>query len=374
MNSIILYEYGSLKLIREFELSNDVLSQLQNTVYGNPGGIRYLHQDVDKKIRKINNLSFGTLRKNNQLYLIIGVCERITYFKEVPCGTFYLRYVTVNTAFAKKAGTSKTLKEKKVEARSSSLLKKAMEKISEIFNYVALPDEFDKTKRLYFAYIEEENYRSLEFTEFFFEKIRDFSVIPYSRLLPRKNKNVSLLNEYEIKEIIGLLKNQYRNYTLFSFDNLNFQEDYYVLKKNNEIIAGVKANIVKWKIVNLPGLTGKLIIYLIPFLPLFSRLIKRKIFRFLAFEALYYKEGMEQYIPILMESVCGIKKVYAGLLYADMESPLYHVIKNIKKPGILNKMFGETSGKIVARFIGFNDKEKEVFKSNPAYISGFDIG
>ena len=52
----------------------------------------------------------------------------------------------------------------------------------------------------------------------------------------------------------------YTDFDFFSDVHLFDNDDYYILKKGDEIIAGIQANPVHWKIKSLPGASGKFLV------------------------------------------------------------------------------------------------------------------
>jgi hypothetical protein len=246
-----------------------------------------------------------------------------------------------------------------------------MKKHAETFTSTLQDSNICSDKKLYYAYVEDSNFRSLDFTDFFFEKIRNFSVIPFSRIIPKKDPRVHLVNNEQ--EFLHIISDCYQHYTFFSPNESSNHYSCYVLIENNEVVAGLKAGIANWKIEQIPGFAMKLLLKIIPRLPYLKRVIQPGLFRFLTIDTLICKKDREEVLPNLFESVCAIKKVYSAMIYTDSDTETYRQLKTLKKMGLLNRFLREAKGVILARFVNFSSEEKKEFYENPVYISGFDL-
>lgn len=83
--------------------------------------------------------------------------------------------------------------------------------------------------------------------------------------------------------------------------------------KNGDIIAGVQANRVNWKVRGMPGFLGKYLLSLILWLPFIKRYFNED-FTFTSLEAIFYKEGFEKELDKLFESVLAINQAHTALL------------------------------------------------------------
>lgn len=370
MYSTPLIKYGKIVLSHETEPAKDVEELISNTILGSPEGIRYQLLDSANKIFKIKPLHFFPLRKDGKLLYVMALAERITRFNSCRYITYYVRYVTFDESLStvtKKANVNSTAKKR----IGNSFLKEAMKKHAESFSLTLQDTKVSSDKKLYYAYVEDSNYRSLDFTDFFFEKIRNFSVIPFSRITPKKDSRVHLVNNEN--EFLNMISEFYQHYTFFSPDESRNDISYYVLVENNEIVAGLKAGIANWKIEQIPGFSMKLLLKIIPRIPFLKRIIQPGLFRFLTIDTVICTKDREEEIPTLIESVCALKKVYSAMIYTDSDTEIYRQIKSLKNMGLINRFFKEAKGAILARFVNFSNDEMKEFYKNPVYISGFDL-
>lgn len=366
MNPLI--QYRSLTITHEQTALPDVKDAIGSTILGNPGGLQYRQLDALRKIGEIKPLHFFPLRKDGELILVLALAERITKHSGVSYLTNYVRYVSFNPSYSVKAAQNHGL-----QRIGNSMIKEAMKNHSETFPFSLqhLADAGDK--RLFYAYVEESNIRSLNFTEFFFEKIRKFTVTPYSNFFPSHDRRVSQLTSGDLEELISLLRHHFKDHSFFFLDKDRLLSDYYVLKDKGRIVAGVNARKTGWKIIKVPGKAGWVVLNLLPYLPVFSRALKPSAFEFLTFDTLYCGPGSEHLLPALFSSVCKLKKNYAAMIYMDTEDVVYRQVHSAGNLGLINKMFGDFSGVIMARFVNFSEEEKQVFCKSPVFISGYDL-
>jgi hypothetical protein len=206
-----------------------------------------------------------------------------------------------------------------------------------------------------------------------YEYIRSFLTVAFSRFSPRSDSRVTKLRVEERSEMELLLKEYYFNYSFFSTDFSFYGDRYYILKNGNDIIAGVSAIPSVYKVYDIPGVWGWVIMKVLPKTPYFRRLFHPGEFRYIIFDAIYCKKGNENLLGKLFESVCAAEGFNTGLTWLDDHSLLYDKLRTVVKMGALNRMLNAKPGLVYSRFINLSDNEKEYFYNAPAYISGFDF-
>jgi hypothetical protein len=111
----------------------------------------------------------------------------------------------------------------------------------------------------------------------------------------------------------------------------------------------------------------------LPKVPYFRKLFSPDEFKFLVFDAIYFKKGREDVLPDLFESVCAVEGFNTGLMWLDDRSTLYDKIRSGRRMGALNRMLNAKPGLVFTKFVNFPDEAKDIFYDVPAYISGFDF-
>jgi hypothetical protein len=357
---------SSITMTFENEASEELVELLGNTVYGTPGGILYRHLGTGDKIRSHRNLTFLNVRRNNHVIATAGFCRRIVKDQDSEHLSYYIRYLCIHQNFRSSTGK----KNPEIKKRSNN---------SFVSRILGMIDQFGKEsestvdKRFFYAFIEEANHRSRELSERMgYEIIRSYNTILFSCFFPRKNNSVSRINKDEKPVVRKMIREYYKNHSLYFEDHLFFDDNYYLLKKNGEIIAGVQANPAEWEFHEIPGISGFMMLKVFPWIPVLSRLFNKRM-KFMAFESVFVKAGFEKELSTLFESVCAENKVNMGILWLDDKGEHYRKINALKNFGLLKKLKKGAPVNILVRFDGYSEEEKAVFKNKPVFLSAFDM-
>jgi hypothetical protein len=225
-----------------------------------------------------------------------------------------------------------------------------------------------------YAFIESMNERSKNLVnQAGYEYIRSFLTVAFSRFTPVPDSRVTKLLESEKPKMKDILLDYYRDYSFFAPDYVFYNDKYYVLMEGKEIIAGVCAIPTSYKVYEIPGIWGWVMMKVLPGTPYFRRLFRPGEFRYLVFDAIYCRKGKEALLANLFESACAAEGFNTGLTWLDDRSELYDRLRTDVKMGALNRMLNAKPGLVYTKFINFTEQEKECFYDAPAYISGFDF-
>lgn len=337
---------------------SSVIELLEQTLIGTKGTL-YQLLDTRKKIARLHLPHFIYLERNGKAIGVAAICERTITLNKQDAPSYYIRYF----AFSKKfqGGTTQ-----RIGLSGFHHYFKALFRTSNLN-----PVDPVAEKSLYYAYIDPENVRSLNMNEKFgFQPIGSFITRAFSRVNP-KNKCVERLKVTDQSEILAELNRFYHDFNFFSPVHLFEQNNYFVLRHNGEIICGIQANPVHWRIKSLPGISGKLMLRFSPYLPGIRKLINPKNHHFLATEGLFWKAGYESYISQLLEGVLALSNQHSLLIWVDNKNVLLDTLK--LKWGLIQKIKADNSIKIVAKFNHYTEAEITAIKTKPHYLSGFDM-
>ncbi|RYY19468.1 MAG: hypothetical protein EOO36_05710 [Cytophagaceae bacterium] len=156
------------------------------------------------------------------------------------------------------------------------------------------------------------------------------------------------------------------------FDHLFDQGNYFVLRENGAIIAGAQANPVRWRIVAMPGLSGKVLLRGLPHVPVLRRLLNPAHYAFAALEALCALPGREPALLKLLESVLVHFGYTSALVLLDVNSPLHRYLKNSGQLGLLQALKQPTYTQVLVKLNGLGDKQVKQAPTQPLYASAFD--
>ena len=370
--TIISYKDLDVKLANRAD--ENILALLDHTVLGTKGGMRHQLLNVKDKITAYrDNIRFVSLYKRNKLAGTIGFCYRQIITAGKYFHSSYLRYFSFMPGFQVALNSRGLTTRQRPVSRAETWKDKVMAFFRKP-QMLDFPGYERDEKHVVYAYVESINERSKNFIQQVgFEHIRTFLTVAFSRFKPEKSGSVSKLQANEVEKMKNLLADFFADHS-FYFDEFSFYADkFYVVKEDEEIIAGLSVVPSSFRVVHMPGIWGWIFMKVLPVSPLFKRLFQPEELRFLVFESIYFKKGREKSLEMLMESVCAIEGYNLGLIWLDDRSELYDIVRTKMNMGTLNRMLNAKPGLVYANFINFTDMDKEVFFNRPAYISGFDF-
>ncbi len=314
----------------------------------------YQHVNVREKVSSLANPTFYNLYIRDKLYGTISFSKRKVYNSGHKQHGFYIRYFTFLDQLRSSNQTNR--RGRKSEIR---------EEVHRLMNGEGLGIE---KELLLYAYVDTENIRSKRLIdEFGFQKVGTFHTIPFSRLFPKASQSVEKLDSKDWDNLQTMLKQHYSKHQLFTLDQLQGKGNYFVIRKNGEVVCGVQGVYDQWRVVDLPGYAGKIMMRLIPQLPLIKKLFNPD-YRFVFLEAIYCKPGFEKTMAELFESVLDHYQSNSGIICLDPTSHLYPMIKQIPL-GLTHKIMGEKEIEIVMK----TSTNNLVEQNSPFFISGYDV-
>jgi len=364
--------YKRLEVKHIEKADEDILALLENTIQGSEGGIRYSVQNIREWMKYYGKgLSFIALYKRNSLAGAIGLCQRKTLNCGSEINTTFLRYLAVRSSF------QVTRKPDWHSKHRSNIEESFKQKLFSIFSnpsHASDGSEDSSETCLTYAYVESRNKRSINFIQQAgYEYTRSFLTVAFSRFNPSIRPDVRKLVPEEEDAMAKLLCEQYRNYCFYTGEFSFFNHGYYVMRKNNEIVAGVCVIPTFYRIVSVPGIMGWIMMNLLPVTPYFRRLYKPGEFRFLVLSSIYCRKGNEHLLPDLFEAACANEGHHIGLIWLDDHSWLYESLRKTRRMGAMNRLLKSKVGHVYASFTNINIDERKKFYEFPAYISGFDF-
>lgn len=361
--------------VRLSDYANDgILDILNHAVQGSEGGLRFSLQNIAPRIAAYKDqIRFVSIYKKNHITGTVGSCFRISGQGNLQYPTSYLRYLAFQSTFQSDLTWRKQRNALIKHEKDDSFKQKTLEIFSKP-HLLDLKNVSEGDKHVMYAFVESMNERSKNLVnQAGYEYIRSFLTVAFSRFSPKTDKRVTKLKDEEKQVMESLLLEYYRDYSFFSTDHSFFDDRYYVLKEGDEIIAGVCAIPSVYKVYDVPGIWGWVMMSVLPKTPYFRRLFRPGEFRYLVFDAIYCKPGRENLLAHLFESACAVEGFHTGLIWLDDRSLLYDKIRTGVKMGALNRMLNAKPGLVYTRFLNFSEPEKEPFYNAPAYISGFDF-
>jgi len=369
-----IFDYKGLEVRISDHATEGMLDILSHAVQGSEGGLRFSLQNIGPRIAAYKDqIRFVSLYKKNQITGTVGSCYRISGQGKLRYPTSYLRYLAFQSTYQSDLNWRKRSKAVIKPEKDDTFKQKTLEIFSKP-HILDLKDVFEGDKHVMYAFVESMNERSKNLVnQAGYEYIRSFLTVAFSRFSPKPDPRVTKLKEGEKTKMESILLGYYKDYSFFSTDYSFFGDRYYILKEGDEIIAGVSAIPSVYKVYEVPGIWGWVMMRVLPKMPYFRRLFRPGEFRYLVFDAIYCKPGREELLANLFESACAAEGFHTGLTWLDDRSLLFDKIRTHVKMGALNRMLNAKPGLVYSRFLNLTDKEKECFYDAPAYISGFDF-
>jgi hypothetical protein len=369
-----VFNYKGLEVKVSDHANEGILDILSHAVQGSEGGLRFSLQNIAPRIAAYKDkIRFVSLYKKNQIMGTVGSCYRISGQGKLRYPTSYLRYLAFQATYQSGSGWRKRRKAVIKPEKDDSFKQKTLEIFSKP-HLLDLKDVSEGDKHIMYAFVESMNERSKNLVhQAGYEYVRSFLTVAFSRFSPKPDQRVSKMSENDKSRMESLLSEYYKDYSFFSTDYSFFGDKYYVLKEGDEIIAGVSAIPSMYKIYDVPGIWGWVMMSILPKMPYFRRLFHPGEFRYLVFDAIYCKEGKEDLLANIFETACALEGFNTGLTWIDDRSELFDKLRSGVKMGALNRMLNAKPGLVYTRFLNLSEYEKEAFYNAPAYISGFDF-
>lgn len=333
---------------------------LNQTTIGTEGTL-YQLKDTAYKIDHLHNPHFFSLERNGNAIANITLCERNICVGKSILPSFYIRYFAFDKRFQ---GTGS-------ESKGQSAFHHYFGALFQTSNLNPIQPLYNKS--IYWAYIDPQNKRSAQMkNQFGFEPIGQLRTTCFSRFYPKKVSNVERLTSKADQAITRqAIQVFYKDYAFFSDIHLFEKDNYYILRKKGEIVAGIQANPTHWEIKRLPGKTGNFLVKHGHKIPLLKKIFNPKNHRFLATEGLFWTKGNELYVKELLEGVLALTGYFSLLIWEDTNSERINELP--LRWGLIQQLKPSSLVDIVAKCIHFNSEEVEQLNQSKKYISGFDV-
>lgn len=339
----------NITITKHNEATPEVYDLIESMVWGSKGP-RFYKIDTDIKIDNSVNPDFLLLYIKEEFAGMCTISHREVYFGKNWLPTYYLQFFAIKPDYQGKA-------------YGNVLIENVRDHYESISTHPVVS----------YAYIEGENVRSDKVAHYIkYKHASRFLTILFGRMFPKKNTFCRQYRPEEKDKLTALLKDYYKDYSFVHFEYAFNADNYWVFEKDGEIIAGVQAHQQQWKFVNLPGLSGKFILKLLPKIPVAKRLFNAKHHQFLCFESHYCKAGHEQDLITLMEHCLAVYEKTSGMTWFDPRSPLFQGLDKLNPWGLLDKIQGKHKANIYAKLHNIPDCSWEDFTNKPFYIAAYD--
>jgi hypothetical protein len=224
-----------------------------------------------------------------------------------------------------------------------------------------------------FAYVEETTEFSLKLSSHIGHSIE--ATIPltlFTRLFPRRDPNVGLLEPEETGDLIKSLETLYSDHELADFATSLRQPECLVYRRNGKIIAAAQTEVLTWRVVSLPGAVGAALQNILPRVPGLNRMLDLQNLRIVRLGNLLVPEGSEPDFFSLIETCLSHHDARIGLILLDERSPVLDRLRGNGRFGMLSRAMNG-SAKLHIDVVGMNDVTIGQLSSRPLLVSPADV-
>lgn len=350
MAKTLLLTDGPFSIWKEQGISREAIDFLDSISWGSDGAV-YEHKNTPEHFKYITNPYLVFITEEDKIMGTAVFCNPQVTVAGKPFNYYYTRYFASSPAIRGK-GVIKRL---------------AIEVMRSI-------RDGEKLKTIFVGFVERGNKSSYKVSETAgYHTIGTIKTTGFSRFFPKRSAQIQQVTSgSEKKEVLELLKDQYSKHALVQFDYLFMHDNYYVIRENNEIVAGCQFHKAHWVINKMPWFMGKIILRVVPRIPLLNKLFNPKKFLFLAFEGIYFKPGKEKQLHKLFEGLLAQEKLGSALFWMDEKCPWRQALTRYGKLGLINKFVKDSDVYILASYQNMNPEEIHATENSPLYASGFD--
>jgi GNAT superfamily N-acetyltransferase len=349
MSEIIFEDKPRQLVIRQSgTYTPNFLALLERTVFGS-GGLKYSINGMADILSRIHQPHFLSLEEDGNLVGVLTLIQKTTRLAGKDYPAFYAYGLAVeNIRRGRGYGT----------LLSEQALRYGLNKLGD--------------KAIYYGYIEADNIYSLKTIRKIGRKsLGLYKSLIISHLYPKHDGSVEKLEDSKREQLVQLLYKQYENHSLVDFEQAVKPEEYYILRRGQEIIAGLQCEKNHWTIKYLPGAGGFLLLKVLPYTPILRKLFPERNFHFLTLGNIYVKTGYERELFKFIEAVLAEYQLNFGLICIDKRSPVYKRLEKAGKFGIFNALV-HVPVHVMAYLKGFSEIEVAEIRRQALYISIID--
>jgi RimJ/RimL family protein N-acetyltransferase len=352
MTKTLIFKDDAWSIWRHSGIPPDVMEFLDSVAWGNEGAV-YEHKNTAEHVPFFPNPALVTL--NDRDDRVQGTAVFVNYpiqAGKASYNSWYVRYFAASK-----------------EIRGKGVIKEYAPRVMEAIRVN------EERKSVFFAMVEKDNKASRNIVEKAgYRPIAVMKTQGFSRFFPRPYHLIERIDTEKGKaEVLALLRKQYENHSLVHFNALFMHDNYFVVRERGEIVAGCQMHRVHWVVNSMPGLMGRIIMRILPHIPLLNRLFNPRRFEFLAFEGLYFKPGKERKLLRLFEGLLAREKLNSGMYWGGATCPYRKQLLRAAPMGLLHLFVKDSDSSIMASFKGLSEEEIADLRVRPMYVSAFDF-
>lgn len=224
-----------------------------------------------------------------------------------------------------------------------------------------------------FAYVESTTHISLRLSDRIGHVHEaDMPITLFTRFRPRDSEAVAPLDPRHAGAVRILLEELYADHELSDFGRSLAPDRYFTLTLGGEIVAGAQAEVLRWSVVDMPGLAGQFLLRGLPRLPLARSLLDLADLRIVRLGNLLLPEGRETEFQVLLEAILAREGAKIGMIMLDARSPVLERLRRHGRLGLLSNAL-KGSAKLRIDVVGMDPVMLDRLKTAPLLVSPADV-
>lgn len=341
----VIYQEGRFRINVTSLPAPGAIELLQETCYGT-SGIRYQQTGQREKLAAIGPAIYFHLYDEDRLAGFFCLDPREIAFRGAGIDGYYGRYFAIAPAY-----------------QGLSLGNRLIEEVT----------RFIRTRSarpgMIYVYVESRNTRSVNcFTKNGYRLVSHCKTFVFRRLFPRPLYRVVSAAENQLEEVRQSIADSCCGAQFLTTKRIGYRGNYFLCFDQNRFVGGLQANPVTWRFQSMPGISGRMMMHLLPLVPVANRLFQPK-YQFLAVDSVQIQEGQKTEVPAMLESVLAHTGRYSMILQSD--TTFRRTLDGIDAGAISGYQHGVSTG-IYCLPVHLPDGEW-VFDDSECFISSFDF-
>jgi hypothetical protein len=347
---VLLYTENEYTVWKFTGVPADVVDFFKRIRWGSEGAV-YERKNINELLPLLHQANLVAVYKGDEIQATAIFCKSDVTVNGEHFVCEYIRYFAASD-----------------EIRGRKLIKHFAGKV------MALVREGEQSKTIYIGCVEKGNIRSYKVVENAgYKPIGVLTVNAFSRFFPKADTRITRVTSVlEMNEVMKLLDAQYKHHALVHFNYIFLNDNYFVIRDRGEIVAGCQFHRAQWKINQMPGLSGKIIMNVLPITPLINKIFNPTHFEFLAIEGIYFMPGHENTLHQLIEGLLYQEKLNSALFWFAEDCPYRKAILANGNLGLLHQFVKKSGTFVMASYKNMTDEEIKLVESHPQFASAFD--
>lgn len=350
MERKLLLQESEFSIWRHLEIPHAAKLFIEEVSWGNEGAV-YEHKNTGEHIEHLKRPVLVSIEKQDRMVGTAVFCNTNVAVGGSQYNCYYIRYFAASK-----------------EIRGKGVIKNAAIKVMQLIR------KDENVKTIYIGVVEKGNrasYRTVEGAGY--TLVGRMKTNGFSRLFPKIRREIERVTTPEVRgEVLRLLRGLYAQHSMVQFDYVFLKDNYYVIRHQNEIVAGCQYHRAHWVVNRMPGMMGAVIMKVVPVMPLLNKLFNPRRFEFLGFEGIYVKPGYEKWLADLFEALLVMENVRSALYWMGEKCPVRDLIRKNTKSGLLDSFVRDSDALIMGAYHDMSETEIADFLSRPLYGSAYD--